>query len=232
MRLLSFCLLFLGGCAEARAQDAGAICSSVNSQIEDSLLQNYTNSVMEAHGQYPFARGLKNDLQKQAKAFMDQRLLDQRAELCAIKLQLAERIKSSGSAGCARSAEFLGPYMQKAAQVYDNNKKTIQALHDESVKALKKKLFEIATGSTSGLEGITYKGQPLLGAAREVKYEWLKEVAGQLGGEVHRAWGIFEAEKNPLMQLNADFAREAIEAKKEADAAKRAGPCKTAAPAS
>jgi hypothetical protein len=221
--LIAVFLVNLGVCALARAQKSAPICNGESEAQQTASLDTYINSVMVVHGQYAFAHGLKADLQKKAKDFLGQRLLDQRTELCAARLQLAENIRNSGRSGCTQVADFLGPYMQKAANVYSANKNGIQVLHDESVKALKKKLFEIASGSTIGIEGISYQGQPLTSAPRELKYEWLKIVAGQLGAEVHRAWGVLSPEKNPLVRANAEFAREAVAAKRESDAVKKNG---------
>jgi hypothetical protein len=195
--------------------------------LEAGLLQTYLESVFTVHSQYPFAQGLKVDMEKKAKMFLDQRLLDRRAELCSSKLQLEQSLQGLGGTLCTRAADFLGPYMQKAAAAYDSNRAGIQALHEESIALLKKKLFEIASGSTVGLEGVSYQGQPLLTAPRELKIAWLKEVASQLGTETHKAWGLVDGDKNPLLQLNTDFAREALEAKKDSESARKSGvPCK------
>ena len=84
---------------------------------------------------------------------------------------------------------------------------------------IKMKLFDIARGSSSGLEG-SYRGQPLGSASQEVRFEWIKQEASKLGSEAHAVWGAVGSAANPLVQRNAEIAREALRAKQERDAAK------------
>jgi hypothetical protein len=178
---------------------------------------------LKEHDRYGFSRPLKDRARTQAKAYLDQRIIDKRAELCADHLKLTEDVKAApakyvtGDCASAAVVTLMDAYMTKVANTFDENRRVLASLGDAHVNDLKLKLFGIAKGSTAGLEG-TAGGYPLASAPKEVKFEWLKQEASKLGAEAHAVWG--GAAQNPLVQRSLEFAREAARAKQERDSLK------------
>ncbi|HEY8278265.1 MAG TPA: hypothetical protein VIH99_01490 [Bdellovibrionota bacterium] len=207
------------------ADSSPEVCKARDEMAVLATLDSYFNDNLKEHQRQGFARALQSTARSKAKAFLDQKILDKRAEFCADRLKLAEDIKAAPAkytdSACAGAAVvgLLDRYTTKVAATFDENRKMLGALHDAHVHDIKLKLFDIAKGSTVGLEG-SFGGYPLVSAPKKVKFEWLKQEASKLGGEAHLVWGAVNAEKNPLVQENLQLAREAVKAKQERDSAK------------
>ncbi len=205
----------------ARPALAADLCNSRDDKQDLQALEKYFEASLKRHGELPFARPLKSQASAKAKAFQVQDLTDKRAELCADRLRLAEEIKKApsqyetGECGAAAVVTLLDSYMRKVAAAYDSNAQKLNSYQKDHLKALKLRLFEIAKGSTIGLEGVASNGVAIANAPKEVKYEWIKSQASMLAKEAHVAWGAVDPAKNPLVQLNHILAREAVRARNE-----------------
>jgi len=224
--VLCTALSFLLFEAPSRATDATPeICLPRDDHAESATLDAYFRQNLTEHERYGFSRPLKAKAWAKASAFLEQRLIDKRVELCADRLKLVEDIKAASSStsnsDCAGAVivELLDGYMNKLASTFDGNRSALGALRDAHVNDLKLILFDIAKGSTNGLEG-TFGGYALIGAPKKVKFEWIKQEASKMGGEAHTVWGGAAPEMNPLVQKNLVFAREAMRVRQERDAAK------------
>lgn len=215
--------------AQTRAQESGSedFCKIHDDKAEHKSVNSFFDQNLKEHKAYGFSRALAEDAKRKADAFLDQRILDKRAELCADRLKLAEDIKAapsrvSGDSKCAGAmiVSLMTTYTNRLATTFDENRHMLGKLRDEHVKALKLKLFEIAKGSTDGVEG-TFRGHAILAAPQEIKYEWLKLEATKMGQEAHKVWGEIDPKQNPLVNDNLAIAREAVRAKQERDQAKK-----------
>ncbi len=200
------------------------ICQPRDDKQEASSVNSFFNQHLKGHEQYGFSRQLSGSAKARAKAFLEQRILDKKAELCADRLKLAEDIKSApsrvtGGADCAGAVVvgLMDAYTTKLATTFDQNRRALLLLRDDHIKDLKRKLFDIAKGSA--VEG-TFRGQSLASAPQGVKFEWIKQEASRLAAEAHLIWGEAKPKENPLVMKNLVIAREAMVAKQERDAAK------------
>ncbi|MGZ3657914.1 MAG: hypothetical protein ACXWR1_17725 [Bdellovibrionota bacterium] len=210
---------------QALAGSTAEICQAHDDKADAVRIDAYFVSNLQEHGTQAFSRALRESARTQAKAFLDQRITDKRAELCAARLKLAEDIKSAGAnyttADCSAAAvvTLLDQYTTTVAAAFDQNRQALASLLSAHVKQLKLKLFDIAKGSTSGLEG-NFGGVPLATAPKEIRFEWVKQEASKLGGEANVVWASASPDSNPLLQGSLVIAREAVHAKQERDAAK------------
>ncbi len=221
--LLAFSLLFVGPLLAA--EPSPEICLPRDDRKESNLVAGFLEQTLLEHGQHGFSRPLKAKAKAGAIAFLEQRILDKRSEFCADLLKVAEGIKAAptqnNNPSCAGAAivELLDNYMSKVAVAFNENRTALAGLRDNHVRELKLILFDIARGSTAGLDG-SFGGYALIAAPKAVKFEWLKQEASKLGGEAQAAWGAAEPDRNPLVQQNLVFAREAARARQERDAAR------------
>jgi hypothetical protein len=209
----------------APAPAATDVCQTRDDKADAAAVDSYFVAHLREHSQQPFARPLIADQRARAKSFLEQRIGDKRAEVCAARLKLAEDIKTApakyatAECGAAAVAGLIDEYAVKVAGTYKQNQQLLQrSLLAEHLKTLQKKLFEIARGSAR-VEG-SFQGRSLASAPREVRFEWVKQEATRLGGEARVIWGAANPDANPLLQRNLIFAREAVRAKQELDSAK------------
>jgi hypothetical protein len=211
----------------ARADSASPeICQPRDDKADSAAVDSYFVANLREHDSIPFVRPIKETVRGQAKTFLEQRIGDRRAELCAAHLKLAEDVKTAAGAyttadcGAAAVVALFDQYLGKVSATNTQNLQQLGALLNAHVNALKLKLFDIAKGSTAGIDGIQFQGQLLTGAPQEVKFEWIKQEASRLGAEAHVVWGATNPGANPLLLRNGVFAREAARAKLERDGAK------------
>jgi hypothetical protein len=219
--LQAFSVISLAGHALA-ADPALELCQLRDDRADSASVSRFFDQTLKEHGRYAAFRPLKAKAATKAIAFLDQRILDRRSELCADRLKVAEGIKAApAKANCAGAvlAGLLDGYAARVAAAYEGNRAMLATLRDDHARELKRKLFDIARGSNEGLEG-TYGGYALSAMPKEVRFEWLKQEASKLGGEAQQVWGAAEPDRNPLVQMNLSFAREALRARQERDAAK------------
>jgi hypothetical protein len=206
---------------------ASELCNPRDDKADLSVVEKFFESSLREHAALPFSRTIKGQAQAKAKALFVQDIVDKKAELCADRLRLAEEIKLAPSqyatADCASAAvvTLIDGYMRKVAGAYDGNVNKMAKHQAEHIRDLKLRLFEIAKGSTLGLEGVTYRGYNLTSAPKEVKFEWIKSHASKLAGEAHKAWGAVEPKGHPLVQLNLVIAREAVRVRNEREQQKK-----------
>lgn len=208
--------------AHARAEGpTSEICQPRDDRQEAAAIQAYFTQNLKGHEQQGFSRALSGSVKAKAKAFLEQRILDKKAELCADRLKLVEDIKTTpsrvtGSTDCVNAmiVSLMDAYTKKTATTYDQNSRALGALRDEHLREVKRKLFDIAKGSTNGVD------VSIARARQGAKFEWIKNEASKLAGEARTVWGEAKANVNPLVQKNLVIAREAMRAKKERDAMK------------
>ena len=201
------------------------ICQLHDEKSDAAIVDAYFVGNLKEHGLYGFSRPVRDSARSQAKAFFEQRISDRRAEICAARLKLAEDIKnapakySTDDCSAAAIVGLLDQYTTMVAGAYEQNRQALGTLLDAHLKDLKIKLFEIAKGSTAGLNG-NFSGYELASAPTEVRFEWLKQEASKLGGEANVVWGAASPDSNPLLHGSLVIAREAARAKQESDTAK------------
>jgi len=222
--------------AHAVEQPGGLLCVSVKEEAEVARLAKFFDLNLREHAKYVFSFPLKTEAQARAKDILVQRVLDRRTQLCAESLKAAEEIRAAlkgvpADSSCASLAKAhaaavrvdltVTSYLKRLATAFEENRAAIDGRRAEHVKAIKGLLYNIAMGSNTGLGGVSYKGRSIAGAPKALRYEWLKKVAADLGGEAHVVWGSVDPDKNPLVQRNMEFARVATQVKREAETTKK-----------
>lgn len=221
-----FAIAFAFVATPVRAADStGAeVCQTVDEKTTAAAVDSYFTANLTEHSANAFGRAVRDAARTQAKAFLGQRIADQRAELCAARLKLAQDIEAStaryATADCSGAAlvTLLDQYATSAATAYDQNRQALSSLLDAHLKSIKLKLFDIAKGSSAGVDGAT--GAALAAAPKEARFDWVKSQASKLGAEANVVWGAAGSAANPLVQASMVIAREAAHAKQERDAAK------------
>lgn len=207
----------------ARAADAPSaeICQVLDEKASNAAVDAYFSTNLTEHAANSFSRPIRDSARAQAKAFLGQRVVDKRAELCAARLKLAQDIQAAaakyatGDCAAAAVVSLLDQYTTATATAYDLNRQALSGLLDSHLKQVKLKLFEIAKGSNVGVDN------PAIAAApKEARFEWVKQEASKLGAEANVVWGAAGGASNPLVQASMVIAREAVRAKQERDAAK------------
>jgi hypothetical protein len=207
----------------ARAADSSTaeICQTFDEKATNAAVDAYFSANLSEHAANAFSRPLREAARAQAKAFLGQRVVDKRAELCAARLKLAQDIKAIAAkyatADCAGAAMVaaLDAYSIAAATAYEQNRQVMSGLLDNHLGKLKLKLFEIAKGSSAGVDSPIFATAP--SAAR---FEWVKLEASKLGAEANVVWGASGNAANPLVRAIMTIAREAVRARQERDAVK------------
>ena len=218
--LAAIALLSLAGTALAGGSGA-EICRARDDNADTAFVDSFFVANLKEHELNSFSRPLKASARRQAKAFLDQRIADKRAELCAARLKLAVDIKSaatryiSGDCAAAAVVTLMDGYAAMVTRTVDENGQMLQALRDAHLKDLTAKLFAIARGSTVGVEA-TLGGVPFAAAPQKARADWAKQEAPKLGLEANTIWGA----SSPLDRLTQVIAQEATLAKAERDAAK------------
>ena len=213
----------------ARASEAPLleICRARDEKTDSKAIDDYFIANLKEHEKFSFSRPLRDRARGQARAFYVQRVVDKRSEICAGRLKLTEDIKLApsryvtGECGAAAVLQLFEQFMTRTALAYDENQKLINSFGDAHINEIKLKLFYIAKGSTAGLEGVIFGSVPLVSASKEQRFEWVKQEATKLGGEVNAVWGSASQDRNPLLRLNMLIAHEAVKAKHEHDALKQ-----------
>jgi hypothetical protein len=222
MALLAIFLIVPGSLA--RADD---FCQARDDKAEIEGVDKFFETTLRDHGTRAYARNLKAQVKTKAKGLLVEKFQDTKKQLCADHLQLAADIKSEpahwSGADCASFAVvgLVDTYMRKVATTYDANQKELTTQQNAHLQELKRLLFEIAKGSSAGLEGISFQGYAIASAPKNVKFEWIKQEATKLAAEAHRAWGGVEPGKNPLVQQNLVIGREAIRARAQRESLRR-----------
>ncbi len=216
-KLLLLAIFIIAQPTLARAAD---FCQARDDKAEVEAVDKFFESTLREHGQQAYSRTLKTQAKAKAKALLEQNILDKKTQICADHLKLAEDVRNEpkhwATADCSSAAvvSLVDGYMRKVAQAYDENQKAMATQQREHLQDLKLRLFEIAKGSTTGVD------QAVANAPKNTKFEWIKQQATKLASEAHRAWGGVDPEKNPLVQQNLGIAREAVRAKGQRDALK------------
>jgi len=198
------------------------LCQTKDERVEFAALAAFFDSTLREHGRQTFSRPLLEQSKSRAKILLEQKILDKKIELCADHLALVEEIKNEpkqwANGDCAAAAVVFrfSAYTLKVAQAFEANQKAIRALHGDHLRQLKLQLYEVAKGTSTGLEG-SFAGYALSSAPTNIRFEWIKTQATRLSGEAHRAWGIQNPEKNPLVQNNRAIFREMVRARDERD---------------
>lgn len=223
---LAICAIFIAFLSSSAV--ASNICDPRDDKADLAIVERFFESSLREHAPLPFARAIKDQSVAKAKALLVQDIIDKKAELCAERLRLVEEIKKAPSryvtGDCAAAAvvSLLDAYMRKVAGSYDGNVTKMAKHQSEHIKDLRLRLFEVAKGSTMGLENVRHRGYPLPSAPKEVRFDWIKAQASKLAGEAHKAWGAVDPGNHPLVQLNLVIAREAVRARNERDQQKKA----------
>lgn len=207
---------------------AAALCDPRDDKADLVIVERFFETSLREHAALPFARAIKEQSVAKGKALLVQDIVDKKAELCADRLRLAEEIKKApgrydtAACGSAAVVSLFDGYMRKVAAAYDGNVTKMAKHQAEHIRELRRRLFEVAKGSTLGLENVRHRGYSLPGAPKEVRFDWIKAQASKLAGEAHKAWGAVDQAKHPLVQLNLAIAREAVRARNERDQQKKA----------